>query len=156
MKTQNYNATNPRIFNFKHLNNYQLTIPYVQIAVVFFLLNLGLSFECLGQSPGVFNFGNYADCDVQVTIYAYDGECGGIDCDCPVASYGPVTVYVNSTVNVASGYSGGGDVWGKVLVVYFSSSSSNGSSTCSASGTSISCTGSPSVQWDSCNGAHIP
>jgi hypothetical protein len=121
------------------------------IAVLFLTYNVAFA-----QGPGVFNFNNNTDCDVYVTIYSYTGSCGGISCGSPIASYGPTLVYANSAVDVASGFSGSGDVWGKVSVNYLSSTTSAGSSTCTSSG-SINCPmGGVSVNWDSCNGATIP
>lgn len=76
----------------------------------------------IGQSdsalagPGIFNFSNNTACTVNVVVYAYFGGCGGIDTASGIqGNTGSVAVPPHSTVNVASGYSGGGDVWGLVV-----------------------------------------
>ena len=108
-----------------------------------------------GQGPGVFNFNNNLSCTVYVTIFAYDGECESVTCDDDVGSIG-TSVAGHSVVNVASGYSGNGDVWGKVEVQYNTPITSVGAGDCSSTGPIYCSSGSQYVQWDSCNGASIP
>ena len=112
-----------------------------------------------GQGPGAFDFSNNVACDVYVTITAYNGSCGNIDCiGGSQGSIGPVLVTGNSTVDVASGYSGGGDVWAVVYVTEsmdFTRSADDG--VChNITGTLPNCPGDPAVTWGNCNAASLP
>ena len=138
--------------------NYQSNIKIMRTKIINSLMLCSIILMCnnsFGQGPGAFYFANNLGCEMKVTIWAYEGECESIQCDSDVGSIGPITVDANSTLNVASGYSGSGDVWGKVLVEFNSLYVSNGSGDCQLDG-SIYCDGQKYVQWIGCHDAAIP
>ena len=69
----------------------------------------------LGQI-GPYSVNNNSDCDIYAQATAFNGDCNSIDCESASGTTGWILVTLGNTVNIASSYSGSGDVWGYIEV----------------------------------------
>ena len=127
------------------------------ILSIYFTCSIGSIF---GQ-PGSFTVSNSTECDISAVAYAYDSGCNSEDCTgSDVGNTGYVTVPANSSVDIASGYSGGGTAWRFIYVTAAGGNSDDGDPTCFTQGsTSIYCPVSTfyyKVSWINCHNASYP
>ena len=124
--------------------------------IILYSISLLLALSSKGQGPGAFNVTNNTNCDITAQAWAYNGSCGSVDCESGVqGTTGQVSVPANSTVNIATGYSGGGDVWAEVETsISGSQVSKDADASCSFPVGGTTC--SFGVSFYSCNVANLP
>ena len=130
-----------------------------QIFNLFMLFSLFLvSNNLFAQGPGSFYFNNNSGCTLIVTIYAYDGACVGPDCIGGIqGDNGGYTVTANAqNVDIAAGYSGGGDMWGDISVTQTGSTDVSVDGQCMGSSGSNGDCGGNSVTYTDCSNGYFP